>query len=84
MVQAGARFVPNRSADIGTGAEPAQRRGWVERCELGQLALVRPSRFIAGEQVRKEQRTLQEESTGGWKTTSGADPSSPGAAPCLR
>ena len=29
----GARFVPNRSADVGTGAEPTQTRGLAERCE---------------------------------------------------
>jgi hypothetical protein len=45
--QAGARFVPNRSADVGTGAEPTQTRGLAERCEpnlglaMGQLALRR-------------------------------------------
>ena len=37
----GARFVPNRSADVGTGAEPTQRRGLAKRCELGQLSLRR-------------------------------------------
>jgi hypothetical protein len=58
--QAGARFVPNRSADAGTGAEPTQRRGLAERCELGQLALRRQGRFMAGEQVRKEQGTFHE------------------------
>ena len=58
--QAGARFVPNRSADAGTGAEPTQRRGLAERCELGQLALRRQSRFMAREQVRKEQATSHE------------------------
>jgi hypothetical protein len=56
----GARFVPNRSADIGTGAEPTQTRGLAERCELGQLALRRQGRFMIGGQVRKEQATFQE------------------------
>ena len=58
--QAGARFVPNRSADAGTGAEPTQRRGLAERCELGQLALRRQGRFRAGGQVTKEQGTFHE------------------------
>ena len=40
-----ARFVPNRSAGVGTSAEPPQRRGLAERCELGQLALRRQGRF---------------------------------------
>jgi hypothetical protein len=56
----GARFVPNRSADVGTGAEPTQTRGLAERCELGQLALRRQARFMAGEQVQKEQGNFQE------------------------
>jgi hypothetical protein len=34
-----ARFVPNRSARIGTGAEPPDRRAPAARCELRQLAL---------------------------------------------
>ena len=47
----GARFVPNRSADVGTGAEPTQTRGLAERCEpnlglaMGQLAFRRQGRF---------------------------------------
>ena len=35
----GPRFVPNRSAGIGTSAEPSMRRWLAERCELRQLAL---------------------------------------------
>ena len=56
----GARFVPNRSADAGTGAEPTQRRGLAKRCELGQLALRRHGRFMAGEQVQNEQGAFHE------------------------
>jgi hypothetical protein len=56
----GARFVPNRSADVGTGAEPTQTRGLAERCELGQLALRRQGRFRAGGQVQMEQATSHE------------------------
>ena len=56
----GARFVPNRSADIGTGAEPTQRRGFAERCELRQLALRRQGKFMAGEQVQMEQEASHE------------------------
>ena len=56
----GPRFVPNRSADVGTGAEPTHTRGLAEHCELGQLALRHLGRFMAGEQVRKEQATFHE------------------------
>jgi hypothetical protein len=56
----GARFVPNRSADAGTGAEPTQRRGLAERCELRQLALRRQGKFMAGEQVQMEQEASHE------------------------
>jgi hypothetical protein len=55
-----ARFVPNRSADIGTGAEPTQTRGLAERCELGQLAPRHQGRSMAREQVQKEQGTFHE------------------------
>jgi hypothetical protein len=58
--QAGARFVPNRSTAVGTGAEPTHTRGLAGRCELGQLALRRQGRFMAGEQVQKEQGAFHE------------------------
>jgi hypothetical protein len=37
-VAPGARFVPNRSVRIGTGAEPPRPRAPAARCELRQLA----------------------------------------------
>jgi hypothetical protein len=59
----GARFVPNRSADVGTGAEPPQRRGLAERCELGTTRAPAP-RPVQGLNARNARGNLLPEGEG--------------------
>jgi hypothetical protein len=72
----GARFVPNRSADVGTGAEPPQRRGLAERCELGTTRAPAP-RPVQGLNARNARGNLlpegegQDEGKGGIQRPSG-------------